>query len=398
MHHGLLDKNFKSIKMHICFLTNEYPKEGFPHGGIGSFVKTLAEALVKNGIEVSVVGMNYTANDENEIVHGVTIYRLQKITVKGLAWYYNSKAINERINGIHKLNSIDILEASELGLAFINKIKDIKYIIRLHGGHHFFAEGENRGINKWKGFQEKRSFKKADAFIAVSHYVKNHTENYLSYSNKMVTYINNPIDTELFRPMEGQEVARRIVFVGTVCEKKGVRQLIQAFPLVKKQFPQATLEIYGRDWFYSDGSSYLTMLKEEELPKLGEVAQDVHFHGAIAYHEIPFKYAQAEVCVFPSHIETQGLVAPEAMAMAKAVVFTKTGPGPETITDYETGLLCDPHNPKDIADKIGWFFLNQEKKEAVGKKASSFVMKKYGLNTIVNQNMMFFESIVVKKS
>lgn len=384
--------------MHICFLTNEYPKEGFPHGGIGSFVKTLAVALVKQGVEVSVVGMNYTANDQNETVNGVTIYRLQKSTVKGLAWYYNSKAMNKRIKGIHKLQSIDILETSELGFAFINKIKSIKYIIRLHGGHHFFAEGENRGINKWKGFQEKRSFKRADAFIAVSNYVKNHTENYLSYRNKIVTYINYPIDTELFRPMQGQEVARRIVFAGTICEKKGVRQLIQAFPLVKKQFPQSTLEIYGRDWFYPDGSSYLAMLKEKELPKLGEVAQDVHFHGAIAYDEIPLKYAQAEVCVFPSHIETQGLVAPEAMAMSKAVVFTKTGPGPETITDYETGLLCDPHDPKNIADKIGWFFLNQEKKEAVEKKASAFALKKYGLNTIVNQNMMFFESIIVKKS
>ena len=169
--------------MHICFLTNEFPKEGFPHGGIGSFVRTLAVAFVKQGVKVSVVGMNYTENDENETIDGVTIYRLQKSKVKGLAWYYNSKAINEKIKNIHNLDLIDIVEASELGLAFINKIKNIKYIIRLHGGHHFFAESENRGIDKWKGFQEKRSFKKADAFIAVSKYVKKHTENYLSYNN-----------------------------------------------------------------------------------------------------------------------------------------------------------------------------------------------------------------------
>ena len=83
--------------------------------------------------------------------------------------------------------------------------------------------------------------------------------------------------------------------------------------------------------------------------------------------------------------------------MEKAVVFTKLGPGPETITDYETGLLCDPHNPKDIADKISWFFLNQEKKRVIGNKASAFVMKKYGLNTIVNQNRFFFESIILEK-
>jgi glycosyltransferase involved in cell wall biosynthesis len=383
--------------MHLCFLTNEYPKEGFPHGGIGSFVKTLAAALVKQGVQVSVVGMNYTANDEKETVEGVAVYRLKKSTVKGLAWYFNSKAIRETIKAIHKSQAIDIVEAAELGLAFINKIRNVKYIIRLHGGHHFFAQGENRGIDKWKGFQEKRSFKKADAFIAVSHYVKEHTGEYLSYNNKPVVCINNPVNTELFKPMSGEEVARRIVFVGTVCEKKGIRQLIQALPLVKKQFPEATLEIYGRDWLYRDGSSYLAMLQEKELPQLGALVHDVHFHGAIAYAEIPSKYAQAEVCVFPSHMETQGLVAPEAMAMEKAVVFTKLGPGPETITHYETGLLCDPHNPKDIADKINWFFINQGKKEVIGKKASAYVLNKYGLDGIVKQNRLFFESIILKK-
>lgn len=383
--------------MHICFLTNEYPKEGFPHGGIGSFVKTLAVALVKKGIEVSVVGINYTANDETKTVDGVIVYRIKKSKAKGLAWYFNSKLINQRVKAIHKQQPITIIEASELGLAFIKKIKNIKYIIRLHGGHHFFAEGENRGINKWKGFQEKQSFKKADAFIAVSKYVKNHTEKFLSYNNKSIVYINNPINTELFRPMQEQEIAKKIVFAGTICEKKGIRQLIQAFPLVKKQFPLATLDIYGRDWFYPNGDSYIEMLQEKELPQLGELAQAIHFYGAIPHDKISLKYAQAEVCVFPSHIETQGLVAPEAMAMRKAVVFTMLGSGPETIENYKTGLLCDPHNPKDIADKIGWFFLNKERKEAISKKASAYVIKKYGLDNVVNQNRLFFESLQSKK-
>jgi glycosyltransferase involved in cell wall biosynthesis len=382
--------------MHICFITHEYPKVGFPHGGIGTFVKTIATALVQMDIRVSVVGINYTATNEKEIDNGVSIYRLKKTTVRGLAWYYNSKAINKKIEEIHTQNPISILEAPELGFAFINKIKDIKYIIRLHGGHHFFAEAENRKINLWKGFQEKRSFMKSDAFIAVSKYVKTHTEKYLSYNSKRIAYINNPVNTELFKPIQGQEVARRIVFAGTVCEKKGVRQLIQAFPLVKNQFPQATLEIYGRDWFYPDGNSYIKMLKQKELPQLGEQAQDIHFNNAVAYDEIPSKYAQAAVCVFPSHVETQGLVAPEAMAMEKAVVFSMLGPGPETIEDGKTGLLCDPHNPIDIAAKISWFFLNQEKKEAIEKNARTFVLKKYGLETIVQQNILFYESLMVK--
>jgi len=377
--------------MHICFLTSEYPKEGFPHGGIGSFVKTLAVELVKRGIKVSVIGLNYTLNDENEIVDGVNIYRLKKKKIKGFSWYFNFKSINRKIKEIHEQEPINIVESSELGFAFIFKLKGIKYIIRLHGGHHFFAESENRKINKWKGFQEKRSFKKADAFIAVSQYVKTHTENYLSFNNKPLAYISNPIDTDFFKPVDKKnESENRIVFAGTVCEKKGIRQLIQSFPSIKKEIPDSTLEIYGRDWFFPDGSSYIQMLKEKELPQLGEMQKDICFHGVVSYSDIPAVYAEASVCVFPSHMETQGLVAPEAMAMKKAVVFTELGPGPETIENYKTGLLCNPHNPNDIAEKIIWVFSNKEKAKVIGDNAREFVLKKYGLNNIVCQNIDFF--------
>lgn len=382
--------------MHICFLINEYPKEGFAHGGIGSFVKTLAVALVKKDFKVSVVGINNTAENEKQIDEGVNIYRLKRSNVKGFSWYFNAKAINKKIKKIHEQDPLDIIESSELGLAFISKIKDIKYVIRLHGGHHFFAESEKRKINKWKGFQEKKSFNKADAFIAVSQYVKIHTEKYLSYNNKPLGYISNPIDTDFFKPIAGEESENKIVFAGTVCEKKGIRQLIQAFPLVKKEFPNATLEIYGRDWFYPNGDSYIKMLKEIELSQLGEIVKDIRFHGSISYTNIPLVYSQASVCVFPSHMETQGLVAPEAMAMEKTVVFTKLGPGPEAIKDFETGLLCDPYNPQDIAEKIIWVFSNKAEAKTIGKKAREFVLQKYSLDSNIKQNVDFFKSLSVQ--
>lgn len=381
--------------MHICFLTNEYPKAGFPHGGLGSFVKTMAEALVKNGLQVTVIGLNYTLADETESVNGVRIIRIQKSKVKGLAWYFNSKNIAKTIAAIHKKNPIHIVEGAELSLAFLPKIKEIKYVIRLHGGHHFFAEGENRGINWWKGFQEKRSFKKADAFIAVSNYVKSHTATYLSYHNKPVEVIFNPINNQLFQPQEIAIEVNNITFAGTICEKKGVRQLIQAFPMVKEKFPSAVLNLYGRDWLFPDGSSYVKMLQEIELPKLGACANDIIFHGAIAFQDIPTAYAKAAVCVFPSHMETLGLVAPEAMAMEKPVIFTKLGPGPEVIADGETGWLCNPHEPKEIANTIIQVLSNPKKANEIAKQGRLSVLQQFEIKTIVSKNIEFYNKLVV---
>lgn len=380
--------------MHICFLTNEYPKEGFPHGGLGSFVKTMAEALVLKGIQVSVVGLNYVFSNETEILNGVTVIRVKKSKVKGLAWYFNSKAIAKTIANLHQTNPIDIVEGAELSFAFLPKIKKIKYIIRLHGGHHFFAEGENRGINWWKGYQEKHSFQKADAFIAVSKYVKTHTEKYLSYHNKPIEVIFNPINTVLFKPLDTEIEPNNITFAGTICEKKGVRQLIQAFPFIKEKFPKAMLQLYGRDWFFPDGSSYVKMLHEIELPKLGVIAKDIIFHGSVSFNEIPNAYAKAAVCVFPSHMETLGLVAPEAMAMEKAVVFTNKGPGPEVVKDDETGFLCDPYSPEDIAKKVIYVLQNPHKASEIAINARESVLQQFEINTKAKENINYYTSII----
>jgi glycosyltransferase involved in cell wall biosynthesis len=92
-------------------------------------------------------------------------------------------------------------------------------------------------------------------------------------------------------------------------------------------------------------------------------------------------------------METQGLVAPEAMAMKKPVVFSELGPGPETIENYKTGLLCDPHNVNDIVEKISWFFGHKDKIESIGENARAFVLEKFNLQAILDKNISFYKSI-----
>lgn len=378
--------------MHICFLTHEYPKAGIPHGGFGTFVKTIAKNLVRSGIRVTVVGINYDDTTEYVVEDGINIYRLKKHNTKGISWYLNSRSINRCISEIHANHKIDIIEASELGLAFIGKKPNIKYVIRLHGGHHFFAEAEKRGINKWKGFQEKRSFQKADAFIAVSEYVKKHTAKYLNFSHKRVQTINNPIDLKLFKPSENAAIIPfQIVFAGTVCEKKGVRELVKAFQLVKLDFPESNLKIYGRDWFYPNGDSYIDRLK---IDFAAEDFIGIEFMGTVPHASLPQIYETAHVCVFPSHMETQGLVAPEAMAMGRPVIFTNLGPGPETIIDGETGFLVNPYSSLEIANKIIYCFNNARKIEDIGIGARTVILDKFNTAKIIKQNVDFFKIII----
>lgn len=376
--------------MHLCYLTNEYPKPGQPHGGIGSFLKVICPALAKEGHKVTVIN---GTDGEREVVEreGVTIIYTPFSYKRGLAWYHNYSAVDREIETLHQNNPIDIVEGSELSFAFITKRNDIAYIIRLHGGHHFFAEGENRKINLWKGYQEKRSFKKADGFIGVSNYVVQHTSKLLSLNNKPVQVIMYPINLGMFEEQDFSKIEPySLVFAGTLIEKKGIRQLCLAMETVVKAFPQAVLHVYGRDWKDAKGKSYLSYLKSQLSPA---ILNHVLFHGPVDQKDLPEIYAKANCCIFPSHIETLGLVAPEAMAMKRAVIYTSLGPGPEVVEHGISGWLCDPLSPLSIAQQIIDVFSDpiEMQKRAIAGQIK--VNQQFNIKNILPQNLEFYRKV-----
>lgn len=379
--------------MNICFLTHEYPKPGLNPGGVGVFLQTFLPELVKNGFQVTVVGANNSNTYEESKIDGVRIIRIPNPRIPGISWWWIAKGLNRKIKELHEEKAIDIIEGSELAFAFLEKPKEVKFIIRLHGGHHFFAESENRKIQFWKGFQEKRSFKNADGFIAVSEYVKVHTGNLLSFHNKPVKKIRIGIDTNKFK-FQSDTInpnPHSLVFVGTVCEKKGVKNLVLAINLVKEIYPNVHLDIYGKDWFYPNGDSYKEMIRKKIKGKLDT---QVRIHDPVPHEKVPDIYRSAEICIFPSFMETQGLVAPEAMAMGKIVVFTDKGPGPETIEHGVNGFLCNPLDVSSIASTIDEAFSAFGRKKEISYAARTTIQENFEFEKILKENINFYQLIV----
>jgi len=378
--------------MHIVFLTSEYPKVGFPHGGVGTVVKTLARGLVKSNKNVSVVGLNYVQKDEVENDQGVKIYRYKRSQIKKMGWLLNNSILNKAIKNLHQKHPIDIIESAELGFAFINKILNIKYLIRMHGGHHFFAESENRGVEFWKAFQEHRSFRKADHIIGVSEYVLNHTAKFLEFKDKRGEVIYNPANLDHFYPADhNREIKGRIFFAGSICEKKGIRQLVKALPLIKDAVPEAHLVIAGRDTkIRGTQQSYLAYLKTE-IPK--SVEDNIKFLGSIENTQIPAAIEKAEVCAYPSHMEAMPLAWIEVLSMGKAFVASNLGPGPEAVKHGETGLLCNPLDIDDLAKQVIYMLQNRKEAHQMGQNAIQDVQKRFSLEVLLEKNIEMYENL-----
>ncbi|MFK5957860.1 MAG: glycosyltransferase family 4 protein [Lutibacter sp.] len=378
--------------MHIVYLTNEYPYKDLPHGGIGTFVQNLARNLIKKGIEVSVIGItNSNKNVGKESDEGVKIYRIKKSSAKFGKFIFNSYRIRKKIKEIHQKNTIDIVEGSELSFTFLPKKTSYKKVIRMHGGHHFFAITLNKQPAFWRSFQEKKSFKKVDALIAVSNYVGETTQELLQFKLPYKT-IYNFIDFSRFQIYDDVKIDKNsIIFIGTICEKKGVKQLVEAFLIVKNKIPNTTLHLVGRDWTSKTVKSYITYLKTF-ISKADLKA--VKFYGAVPYNKIPIILKKAHVCVYPSHMESFGLTVIEAMAIRKPIVFSNIIPFKEIISDKISGLECNPYEPADIAKKIIKILIDKELAIKLSENAKNEVINKFNSTKLVKENINFYNSIV----
>lgn len=377
--------------MHICFITHEYPANGLNHGGIGTFIQILGRGLVKEGHDVSVVGTNRTRMFEYEEDEGVQIHRIPRSGIKKFNWAFNAFQLNKRIRKIHKVKKIDFVESPEMSLAFISKISGIKYIIRMNGGHHFFAEAENKSTGIWRAFQEKRSFSKADEVCAVSNYVAETTRRLLHLGNRNIPILFNPANTTRFKKSSIQQVrSESVLFVGSICKKKGIEELVQAMPIVWKKFPNAILNIVGRDVYDSRyGGSFVEYLKSQITD-----FDRINFIGPVSNAEVAKFIEKAAICVYPSYMEALPLAWLEVLASGKPFVGSVTGPGPEVVKHKETGLLVNPRSPTAIAEAINLLFENPDLAKQLGEAAYIDVKERFDSKVMLKKNISYYQSLL----
>jgi glycosyltransferase involved in cell wall biosynthesis len=374
--------------MHLVLLCNEYPP--FSHGGIGILDQTLARRLVKGGWSVSVVGTYHVTNLLIENDQGVIVYRNPAHIMGKFSPLIDALHINNLLQTIQTTSPIDLLEGSELSLALISRrIPGVK-IIRMSGGHNFFSISLGKKPRFWRNLLERSSFSKADHLCAVSNYVAETTRSLMNLGAREITILHNPVDTNLFQPHpEIIEEPGSILFVGTVTEKKGIRQLVLAMSAIREAISNAHLYVVGRDSIDKETCNSYTERLKNNIPS--KLKASIQFIGPVQNVEVKDWIARCQVCVYPSHMEAQPIVVIEAMASGKAVVASKTGPGPELIENGVDGLLCDPYSPDSIAEKVilllGDPVLRNELSVNARKKAEA----QFSIDVLIDKNIEFYK-------
>jgi glycosyltransferase involved in cell wall biosynthesis len=290
---------------------------------------------------------------------------------------------------VHRQQPIDVLEGAEIALAFMPRRLPLPTVIRMNGGHHFFAVTLGSSPRPWRGWLERRSFMRASHLCAASQFVASTTGRLLGLEHRAIPVLPNPVDIDAFCPApEAASDDTLVLFVGTVCEKKGIRQLVDAMPRIVEAVPQARLAVCGRDSSEGPASGSCIAHLQTRIPP--HLAGRVVFHGAIPHAEIAPWIARAAVCVYPSHMEALPLAWLEALAMGKAVVASDIGPGAEVIEDGVSGLLCDPHDPDSIADRVIQVLCDRTLRARLGREARRRAVTHFSLDALIVRNETFY--------
>jgi 1,2-diacylglycerol 3-alpha-glucosyltransferase len=149
-----------------------------------------------------------------------------------------------------------------------------------------------------------------------------------------------PVDRADFRQRQGVLPGQRVLlYVGRVAREKNLKILLEAAALAFREDSSLLL------WVVGDGP-----MRDEclELARSLGIGDRTRFFGFIPRHDVDQYYAAADLFMFSSMTETQGLVVGEAMSHGLPAVVVQGGGAQSAVEPNVTGFVV-PNDPASLA-------------------------------------------------
>ncbi len=265
--------------------------------------------------------------------------------------------------------------------------KPISILVTSHGGDLFALKGSIlKKLKKW-------ILDRADFTTVVSHAMREYCISVLNQPANKVSVAPMGVDllTAFIPPIPSQTERNDLIFVGRLVEKKGVQFMIRALDIIAKKYPQIRLNIVG------DGP--LKPILQKEVEYLGLIPNTV-FHGGLPNDHIPPMLQKAAISVMPSIVasngdqEGLGLSAVEAMGCGCPIVASDLPAIRDLIEHNKTGLLAEPGNSVDLAEKILMILENKEMAIKLSGAGRNHVLQRFDWNVVGRSYLGHIRSLV----
>jgi glycosyltransferase involved in cell wall biosynthesis len=264
----------------------------------------------------------------------------------------------------------------------------IRAVVETYHGREGWRKGPLRG----SFLPDRLVARTLDRVIAVSEAAGAFLVDGKGYPAGKIVVIPNGRDLSIFRPGAHRDAVRKelglddavpvVAVVARLEEQKGHRYLLEAWPAVLAEFPDARLLLVG------DGS--LRPALERQARGLG-VAGSVIFTGFRA--DTARLLDATDVLALPSLYEGMPLTPIEAAAMARPVVATAVDGTTEVVVDGVTGRLVPPADPRALADALRNVLRDPDAARVMGQAARARAVARFDLRVQVEATARVYRDL-----
>jgi glycosyltransferase involved in cell wall biosynthesis len=209
-------------------------------------------------------------------------------------------------------------------------------------------------------------------------------------SSVPVTVVPTPVDLSVYHDLDPRRIraalkledSQVLLYVGRLVGEKNLDFLLRAFARIAPQRPQVRLLMVG------EGTHRRELQYMAQKLDLGE---RVLFPGSIPHSEVPHYAAAADLFVFPSLTDTQGLVLVEAMAAGTPAVAVEA-PGSIDVLAEGGGVLVPPRE-EPFAEAMLELLIDRSRRQAMGEQAVR-VAQHYSIPVITERLLEVYEAAI----
>ncbi len=340
--------------MRVLFVSDVY----FPRvNGVSTSIRTFRGDLAECGVESTLIAPQYQTESDPE----PGIIRVPSGAVPGdpedrrMHWRALRKALRDLAPGAAELVHIHTPFLAHYAAVSFARFEGVPCLATYHTFFEEYLHHYVPALPRPAGRVLARAFTRSqcravDALVAPSEPMR---QILLGYGiGTPIHVVPTGLPTDRFNPGDGARFralaalpAKRPLFlyVGRIAHEKNIGFLIRSFQRVHAQLPRTMLVIAGEGPALEDLRQLVRQLRLED---------DVRFVGYLERGQALLDcYAAAQVFVFASRTETQGLVLLEAMAQAAPVVSTAEL-GASSILTPDSGALVVPERLEEFASAM----------------------------------------------
>lgn len=359
--------------LHIGIFTDSYPPVV---NGVSTSVYTLAQELTRAGHQISIFAPRFPGHidDSPDIFRIPSVltpfekqYPLPLPVVVGLM----NRVGRERLDLIHSQSPFLMgqlaLRASRrfnLPLVATNHTLYTEYSHYIPIAPETVTKATTRLVVGWY-------YQRCDALITPSRMAAGRLRDEYGVDGPPIAIIPTGIPIPREYTQAEKDATKRslglpagapmLLYVGRVAKEKNLPMLLDSFEEeISPGAPGARLVVVG------SGPDF-DAIKQRVLDS-PQMADRVIFSGFLQRGEVDPIYAAADLFVFPSYTETQGMVTGEALAAGTPSVVVDQGGSPETVTDGVDGVLV-PNDKHAFALATLELLNDAPRREAMGREA-----------------------------